>query len=236
MASLKLNVEVLMSVADAAESPHPVASTPFLGREGAASADRFAIRELVENWAIYRDSGDWERFRSVWSDGGWMTATWFQGPADAFIEASRTGLENGVSILHFLGGTTSDVSGDRAIAQTKMTISQRGMIGDVEVDVVCTGRFYDFIVRERGAWRVARRQPVYEKDRVDPVRPDANLSLDADRLQRFPIGYRHLAYLQEEVGYTIRPDLPGLRGEAIELLYREGAEWLSGSETPGAPL
>ena len=25
--------------------------------------DRLAIRELVENWAVWRDAGDWERFR-----------------------------------------------------------------------------------------------------------------------------------------------------------------------------
>jgi hypothetical protein len=30
--------------------------------------DRRAIRELIENWAVWRDAGDWERFRSVWHD------------------------------------------------------------------------------------------------------------------------------------------------------------------------
>jgi len=28
-------------------------------------ADRFAIRELIENWAVWRDAGDWERFATV---------------------------------------------------------------------------------------------------------------------------------------------------------------------------
>ena len=111
-------------------------------------ADRFAIRELVENWALWRDAGDWERFATVWHPTeGWMTATWFQGPAPEFIAASRQGFESGVSILHFLGGHTADVAGDRAIAQTKMTINQRGEIDRVAVDVVCTGRFYDFCAR-----------------------------------------------------------------------------------------
>ncbi len=36
--------------------------------------DRLAIRDLVENWAVWRDAGDWERFGSVWHDDGWMTA------------------------------------------------------------------------------------------------------------------------------------------------------------------
>ena len=47
--------------------------------------DRLAIRDLVENWAVWRDAGDWERFRSLWHDDGRMMATWFQGSADEFI-------------------------------------------------------------------------------------------------------------------------------------------------------
>jgi hypothetical protein len=33
------------------------------------TADRLVVRDLVENWAIWRDVGDWERFRTVWHDG-----------------------------------------------------------------------------------------------------------------------------------------------------------------------
>src|SRR5688572_32860989 len=103
--------------------------------------DRQAIVEAVQNWALWRDAGDWGRFRTVWHEDGWMTATWFQGPAEKFIEVSKAGFDKGVSILHFLGGTSIDLKGARAIAQTKMTISQRATIDDVRVDVVCTGRF-----------------------------------------------------------------------------------------------
>ena len=78
--------------------------------------DRLAIRDLVENWAVWRDAGDWTRFRTCWHDDGVMQATWFQGTADEFIRVSREGFEKGVSILHFLGGTSIDLSGDRAIA------------------------------------------------------------------------------------------------------------------------
>ena len=41
------------------------------------------------------------------------------------------------------------------------------------VDVVCTGRFYDFIERRQGRWGFVLRQPIYEKDRMDPVDPAA---------------------------------------------------------------
>ena len=194
------------------------------------------IRETVENWALWRDAGDWERFASVWHDDGWMTATWFQGPATEFIAVSREGFERGVSILHFLGGTTCDVAGTRAIAQTKMTINQRATVHDVVVDVVCTGRFYDFFEKRQDRWGVVRRQPIYEKDRMDPVDPSARLTLDASLLGQFPEGYRHLGYLQSKNGFQIKKGLPGLRGEAVEKLYAEGRAWLGGSSTPGEPL
>ena len=119
--------------------------------------DKLAIIETVQNWAVWRDAGDWERFRSVWHDDGWMSATWFQGPASAFIEVSRAGFDKGVSILHFLGGSSVDLAGQRAVAQTKMTINQRAPVDAVTVDVVCTGRFYDFFEKRGGAWRIVRR-------------------------------------------------------------------------------
>ncbi|GAA3785333.1 nuclear transport factor 2 family protein [Streptomyces phyllanthi] len=198
--------------------------------------DKRELRQLVEDWALWRDAGDWERFATVWHpDDGWMTATWFQGRATDFIAISREGFDNGVSILHFLGGHTADVVGDRAVAQTKMTINQRAEVDGVEVDVVCTGRFYDFCARHEGAWKIVRRQPIYEKDRLDVVDPSATLSLDPRLLGRFPVGYRHLGYLQTKAGFTVRTGLPGLTGEVVRRLYEEGAKWLAGSSTPGDP-
>jgi hypothetical protein len=218
-------------------------------------AEEFRIRRVIETWAIARDSGDWATFASVWHDDGWMTATWFQGPAAEFVRVSQAGFEAGVNILHFLGGTISTLSantgssstgsantgsantaaGDRAVAQTKMQIMQRAEVHGVTADVTCTGRFYDFLARRDGRWGIVRRQPIYEKDRLDPVDPAAQLSLDAKLLGSFPVGYRHLAYLQYQLGYQIAPGLPGLRGPAVDVLYQEGRDWLDGSPRPGVP-
>ena len=191
--------------------------------------DRLAIIETVNNWAIWRDAGDWQRFRTVWHEDGWMSATWFQGPAEKFIEVSKAGFDKGVSILHFLGGTSVDLKGERAIAQTKMTISQRAAVDGVPVDVVCTGRFYDFFEKRKSKWAIVRRQPIYEKDRMDPLDPAARLSLDAELLARFPEGYRHLAYLQTKIGFTIKMDMPQLKGPVVQALYRHGRAWLDGA-------
>jgi hypothetical protein len=190
--------------------------------------DQRAIRDLVENWVVWRDAGDWERFATVWHDDGVMMATWFQGPAADFIRVSREGFERGVRILHFLGGTSVDLAGERAIAQTKMTITQRTTVEGVECDVVCTGRFYDFVERRDGRWGMVLRQPIYEIDRLTPVSGGRGPELDGDLLTQFPSGYRHLAYIQTRIGYDVKRDMPGLTGPEVEDLYRRGADWLAG--------
>jgi len=192
------------------------------------TVDRLAIRELIENWVVWRDAGDWARFRTVWHDDGVMMATWFQGPAEEFIRVSREGWERGVSILHFLGGSSIDLAGSRAVGQTKMTISQRAVVEGVPSDIVCTGRFYDFLEKRGGRWGLVLRQPIYEKDRLDPLPQGAVPVLDEAVLSGFPEGYRHLAYAQQKIGYTVKRDMPGLKGPEVEALYRRGAQWLSG--------
>jgi hypothetical protein len=191
-------------------------------------ADRSEIRELLANWVVWRDAGFWDRFRTVWHDDGVMMATWFQGTADEFIAMNREAWDRGVLILHFLGGTSIDLAGTRAISQTKMTISQRGPVDGVVCDVVCTGRFYDFLEKRDGRWGMVLRQPIYERDRMDPVDPAARLELDKELLDQFPDGYRHLAYLQSKVGYPVKRDMPGLSGPEVEALYRRGEGWLAG--------
>jgi hypothetical protein len=190
--------------------------------------DRRAIRDLIENWAVWRDALMWARFRTVWHDDGRMMATWFQGTADEFIKVSQDGYERGVRILHFLGGSSIDIAAARAIAQTKMTISQRATIDGVVCDVVCTGRFYDFFEKRNDRWGMVLRQPIYEKDRLDPIDPVARLQLDRNLLEQFPEGYRHLAYLQTRIGYTVKTDMPGLDGPEVAALYRRGEDWLKG--------
>jgi hypothetical protein len=195
------------------------------------TTDKLAIREVVENWVLYRDAGDWERFATVWHEDGWMNATWFQGPAKDFIEASRKLFNEGSNILHTLGGWTCDISGLRAISQVKMTIHQRAPLDGIVVDVMCNGRFYDFFEKREGRWAIVKRQPIYEKDRLTPVDPTAMVTLGPKLLARFPEGYRHLAYLQIKNGFEVKADMPGLRGPEVEKLYAEGKAWLAGSGT-----
>jgi len=61
------------------------------------------------------------------------------------------------------------------------------------------------------------------------VDPAAAPRLDAALLAQFPEGYRHLAYLQTRIGFTVKRDMPTLKGPEVERLYAAGAAWLAGS-------
>jgi SnoaL-like domain len=195
-------------------------------------SDRFEIRELLENWAIWRDSGQWDRLATTFHSDGWMVATWQTASAEAFIAGCRGAWDRGVKVLHTLSGSSIDLDGFRAVAQTKMAIIQRAQIHDVWVDVTCRGRFYDFLEKRDGRWAILLRQPIYEYDRIDPLAGWGALQLDQARLSQFPEGYRHLGYIQSLTGFDVRKDLPGLRGPEVEAVYARGLSWLRDGVSP----
>jgi hypothetical protein len=196
----------------------------------ASTADRLAIRALMENWVLWRDAGDWERFRTLWHKGGTMATTFFEGPYEKFIERSEQAIREGANITHMLGATSVDIKGRRALAQSKTAIMQRAAVDDVLCDVVCHGRVYALIEKRGARWGIVHLRPIYEKDRLDPVDPSATLKLDPALLGQFPEGYRHLGYLQSKTGFQVRTDRPGLSGPSLEALYAMGKAWLAGKK------
>jgi hypothetical protein len=191
-----------------------------------ALLERLEISELVQSWALYRDTGDWDKLRQTVHPDGTMTATWFHGTFDAFISAIQDAWRKGSSSQHFQGGTVVEVLGTKAIAQTRMAILVRGKLEDVSVDVNCLGVFYDRVEKRNGEWRIAKRNVIYDKDTLTPVHAGDAIQLSSERLLRFPEGYRHLAYLQSFNGGNVNSELPTARSEASVKLKLETQLWL----------
>lgn len=213
------------------KSDASITSQNVTADSSSAVHDRNQIRELLENWVIWRDGGDWERFATVWHEDGFMNATWFKAPAAEFIIGCKKAFDAGMVGLHSLGGCSIELKGDRAIAQTRMQITQRADVHDVPVDVTCQGRFIDALERREGRWAIVLRQPVYELDRMAPVDPATTVKLDAATLAAFPEGYRHLAYLQSAMGFEVSKNLPGTRGPEIANLMARLSAWLDGGDS-----
>jgi len=188
--------------------------------------DKLAIAEVIQNWALWRDTGNWDDLRTTFHADGTMTATWFSGTADDFIAGAKAAWAKGSRSAHFIGGSAIRAVGPKAIAETRIILQVRDALDDIEVDVTCYGRFYDRFVNADGRWCILRRGVIYEKDRLDPVRPGATIRLDEEVLKRFPEGYRHIAYVQTKRGMRVAPDRPTPRSPELERLYREGDAWL----------
>ncbi len=202
-----------------------------LPAEADAVEDDRLIRELLQNWVVWRDAGHWERFRhGLASRTAACTATWTQGTCGRVHQAiSQAGWAKGVSILHFLGGISIDLAGPRAVAQTKMTISQRAAGGGRAVRRALHRALLRLPREARtdaGASCCASRST--RRTASTRSAPGAGPVLDPALLARFPEGYRHLAYLQTRIGYAVKRDMPGLDGPEVEALYARGAAWLRG--------
>ncbi len=189
-----------------------------------------AIERVVRNWALWRDTRQWEKLRSCYAPGARMRTTWMTGSAEEFIAASIAAAANPLAPLsqHALSGTSVRVAGNRALAETRMTLMLRTRVHEVEVDITAWGRFLDWFVRVDERWAISERHPIHEKDRMDTVVPGASLTLEADRLAALPRAYRHITYAQSLAGAVITADLVQHNSPEQEALYARSEDWLTG--------
>lgn len=217
--------------------------------------ERYKLRELAEGWPCYRDACEWENLRSIFHPDAHIYTTWTGLTHHLqFIEASKTGMDNGVFIMHRIHGSTTDIdpSGVRAVTKMKATITQRFsglpcVSGDTcEADAESDCRFIFFWEKLDGSeypeldqqWRARFVRHWYEKDKLIAVTAGRDPVIDLEKLQQYPPGYRHLAYLQEStMGVKVLLDLPGHRregstvnGQKHDLLYVQARDWVEGKD------
>ena len=193
--------------------------------------DVMQIRDMIERWAVYRDSRRWDKFRMLWHPDGVMAATWTTGPYEDFIKITDEGVKRGLNILHIIGGSAIEVNDSRAVSITKFMILQRAVVEGVLCDATCYARSYDLWEKRSGKWGLVYRETIADKDRIDPVNNSERVVLDQSLLDQFPIEYRHLAYLQTKAGYNVNKDCPRLSGgKSLDELYKKGEDWLNGNQ------
>lgn len=178
---------------------------------------------------VYRDQGRWNDLRKLFHEDGSIHVTWYSGHIAGFIERSQR-MTGASGTRHLIGGSRVTISGDRAIADTDVTIVSRTRIGGLEADITSWLRFFDrFERREGGVWRVLRRVGIYEKDRIDPLKPSLKFALlyRLARFDRFPKSCRHLAAGLVRNGQTLVDPIIEARSQAEAELWRDARQWLA---------
>ena len=137
--------------------------------------DVTSIARLLGNWGLWRDTGRWDELRDAYAPQARMKTTWFSGLAVDFIEACMAAASKEAVVLHAMGPSTIEVCGDRAVAETRVTLLVCDTLEAEEVDVTCYARFVDHLIRRDNGWAILSRAPIYEKDCIAAVRPGSVL-------------------------------------------------------------
>ncbi len=196
------------------------------------SADKLAIAELIQAWALYRDQGKWKELRGTFSPDGHISVSWFRGPFEQFVERCRAGFAASRTwSRHHLFASVVTVQNDRAIAETPVIIRVRQKFGAVEADLTSFSRFLDRLERGARGWRIAERAAIYERDRLDPVEPSLAFDalFEAAETAHYPEQYRYMAFrLAHAEGRSLAPVIYRDGGVETADLYARYLRWLGG--------
>ena len=161
-----------------------------------------------------------------------MVISWYAGSADGFVERSKQAATNrkpeersaALARQH-----ARAVHGNRALLETDVQILNRDYLDGYLFDCTCYGRFFDWLEKRDGEWRIASWTCIYDKDRLDPVlpgryRPDFYKELD------FKGDANACAFMrlrQTKKGRTVPEGLIMGDSEGENQLKRDSEAWLA---------
>ncbi|MEQ9151486.1 MAG: nuclear transport factor 2 family protein [Parvibaculaceae bacterium] len=187
------------------------------------------IAALVNNWGFYRDQERWAELSSVFHPGGTISISWYDGPHEGFVEASKMIAANGTALLkHQFGVPSIRVEGGRAVSEVNVVIMVRSSAPFGIVDTTSHARFVDLIEKRDGAWKIRKRVAIYEKDRIDPVDMPALPAAVFEGLDAFPAELRFLAASMKKAGIELSKTVVLDRSPEAKALYDEADAWLAG--------
>lgn len=192
--------------------------------------DQSDISQLLLKWGYFRDHGMWEELADTFHTDGNIQVTWYVGPFNGFVDASKEMAMRGVKASHVMKPSIISVKEDRAIAITPVSIIGRakGPLG-IELDMTSEAQFFDFVEKRDSIWRISRRICIYQKDRIDSTSPSiafwlASFFMNTDD---FDPAFKHLGMVLSRAGYKIHPGQVVDNTGASKALYQEGLIWLN---------
>ena len=192
-------------------------------------SDREAISELINGWIYHRDRGNWDQLRDTFWPEGTISLSWFDGQFEQFINSSKKMAEKGNPTKHILAQPFIKINGNRAVSEASVILLARRGNGPLEIDLTTYLRFYDLLEKREGVWRILKRTAIYEKDRMDCVRPSllfwiTNFFIN---LKKYPKACRFLGFALEKAGCEVAKNIVEDPSEELDLLYKKSDEWLS---------
>jgi hypothetical protein len=194
--------------------------------------DKVRIQSLVSKSIIARDSGHWERVAECYHPDATLTTSWFTGTPAQFVEGSQSmkiARHPGESQKHMTSNFWVEVNGSRAVSECDLILYQRRLIQDIELDFTTWSRRLDFIELHRNEWKIWRVTMIYEKDRMDPAAPGADIGefLKSIDFSPYPRQIRHHCWRNDMVGFPPTSKICLKDSEREAEARAEARKWLA---------
>lgn len=183
--------------------------------------DKIAIADLMTGW-MYRDLGEWDALRGLFHPDGIIELSWFEGKFNDFVDASIRMGETDSRSSHFIGIPIITFNGNKAIAETNsIAIGENLKLGFGSSQHF---RFYDFLEKRNGVWKLIKRQSIYDMGTF--IFPRGVVEIDTTILDRYPHEYAPLAYMLDKSGFPVKRVFATKGSELEKKMKKEGKEWL----------
>lgn len=184
--------------------------------------DRQNIADLMTGW-IHRDLAQWDLLRELFHPEGEIEVTWFEGLASEFIDASMRMGQSDLRTKHFIASPVVTFNGNRAIIETNAAI----VAENVRLHLGCSAhnRFYDLAEKRNGAWKIVKRQSIYDMGSF--TFPRGVVEIDGAVVDRYPREYAPLAYLLDKSGFGVKRVFATKGSELEKDMKAAGAAWLA---------
>ncbi|POT59922.1 nuclear transport factor 2 family protein [Citrobacter amalonaticus] len=186
--------------------------------------DRQQLNDLVNGW-MHRDLGEWEQLRELFHPDGTIEITWFEGLGSDFVDGSKRMGASDLRTKHLIASpaVTFNADGNKAILETNAIIIAENV--KLNIGCECHNRFYDLAEKREGAWKLFRRQSVYDIGTF--TFPSGPVEIDKSVVIKYPREYAALAYLLEQSGFPLARVF-ATRGSELETKMKaDGQLWLS---------
>lgn len=186
--------------------------------------DRSAIADLMVGW-MHRDLSEWDQLRDLFHPGATIEITWFEGRATDFVDSSARMGASDLRNKHFIASPSITFNGDRALVQTNAMI----VAENVAMDLGSTthNRFWDQVEKRDGAWRITRRQSIYDMSHFNFLAKVQ--AIDEKVVRSYPREYAALAYLLDKSGFPVVREFPTRGSDQEAEIKAAGTVWLNQS-------
>ena len=183
--------------------------------------DRLAIADLMTGW-MHRDLAEWDQLRALFHADGEIEITWFEGRFSDFVDGSMRMNASDIRTKHLIAAPVVIFHNDKAVAETNAMVIAENVELSVGCSVHC--RFYDEVERRAGAWKIVKRQVVYDMGSF--TFPFGIVGLDGEAIQKYPSEYAALAYLLDKSGFPVQRVF-ATKGSTLEKAMKNaGQAWL----------